>query len=118
MGKLKELIPSRNSPYLESFFEDLRLGEKPEPMVKTYFLPKLMESEMELVERKDNNFMNTFSFNNPDVNKAKMDASESVSKFVRAACLRKTFIFEDTLPGSHTQNSWLPNQNIFNCFLQ
>ena len=32
---------------LESLFEDLRLGKEPDEFVKTYFLPKLTEEEME-----------------------------------------------------------------------
>ena len=38
---------------LESFFEDIRLGKEPHEDATTYFLPKLTEEEMELVERKD-----------------------------------------------------------------
>ena len=37
---------------LESFLEDLRLGKEPNEAVDTYFLPKLTEKEMELVEKK------------------------------------------------------------------
>ena len=80
---------------LESFFQDLRLGEKPEPMVRTYFLPKLTENKVELVERKDNNFMHTFMRDmRADVSKAEMELSESDSKFVRALGWRETYTLQ------------------------
>ena len=41
---------------LESFFEDLRLGKEPDEEVRTYFLPKLTKSELELVERKETSY--------------------------------------------------------------
>ena len=45
---------------LETFFEDLRLGKEPEKWAQTYFLPKLTEKELELIERKDPSYMRTF----------------------------------------------------------
>ena len=42
---------------LESLFEKIRLGKQPEfEDVRTYFLPKLTEEELELVEQKDPNY--------------------------------------------------------------
>ena len=81
---------------LESFFEDLRLDYKPIDWVLTYFLPKLTKEELKLVERKDPNYMNTFSrrFSSADVDEAEMKLSESKSKFVNATGLRTTMLIE------------------------
>ena len=45
---------------LESFLEDLRLGKETDDEVWTYFLPKLTEEELELVERKDASYLQAF----------------------------------------------------------
>ena len=73
------------------FFEDLRLGKEPDNFVELYFLPKLTAEELKLVEQKDENFMDTFYTNNPDVEKTEMAASESKSKFVYAWGRRITY---------------------------
>ena len=67
---------------LESFFEDLRLGTKPNEIVPTYYFPKLTTKEMELVDRQDQSYLKTFDSANPDVPEAEMKLSESDSKFV------------------------------------
>ena len=83
---------------LESFFEDLRLGKKPKKEVWTYFLPKLTEEEMELVEQKDPNYLLTFyeryNGRNPDVPEDEMRLSESDSKFLEGLGYRKTFTID------------------------
>ena len=91
---------------LESFFEDLRLGkEPPHQSVFTYFLPKLTEEEMELVERKDRNYFETFlHVKHADVKEAEMKLSESDSKFVQGFGCRRTFTIENK-----------SSQNISNC---
>ena len=78
---------------LESFFEDLRLGkEPPHQSVFTYFLPKLTEEEMELVERKDRSYFETFLYvEEADVKEAEMKLSESDLKFVQGFGCRRTF---------------------------
>ena len=82
---------------LESFLEDLRLGKEPDEKVYTYFLPKLTEEEMELVEQKDTNYFQTFFWSwNPDVPEAEMLLSESDSKFVRGGGYRRTFKIENS----------------------
>ena len=45
---------------LEYLFEDLRFGKEPDEWVHTYFLPKLTENELELVAKKDTNYLQTF----------------------------------------------------------
>ena len=84
---------------LESLFDRIRLGKQPEvEEVRTYFVPKLTEEELELVERKDPDYLGTFSWTiqnyNPDVDKTEMKLSESDSKFVQGFCLRITLKFE------------------------
>ena len=83
----------------ESLFERIRLGKQPEfEEVRTYFVPKLTEDELELVERKDPNYLGTFSWTiqnyNPDVDRTEMKLSESDSKFVQGFCSRITLKFE------------------------
>ena len=93
---------------LESFFEDIRLGKERDENAATYFLPKLTKKEMELVERKYTNYLQTFSYQNPDANEAEMKLSESDSKFVQGVGRRRTITIENS-----------SEQNISNgCHLQ
>ena len=82
---------------LESFFEDLRLGKKPNEMnVYTYFLPRLTEEEMELVERKDQSYLASFRFMYPELIKngyKKLPGSDS--NFVEGWGWRRTFTIEN-----------------------
>ena len=86
---------------LEAFFEDIRLGLQQlwryQHLHKyTYFLPKLTEEEMRLVERFDVNYMNTFHNDwDADVEEAEMKSSQSDSKFVLGICSRQTFRIEN-----------------------
>ena len=80
---------------LESFFEDLRLGKEPDERVYTYFLPKLTEEEMKLVEQKDTNYLQSFFHGDKaDVPEAEMLLSESDSKFLKGSGDRKTFTID------------------------
>ena len=48
---------------LESLYGKVRLGKQPNfEDVRTYFLPKLTEEELELVEQEDQNVLETFSW--------------------------------------------------------
>ena len=47
---------------LELLIEDLRLGKEPSEDVRTYFLPKLTEEELELVEKKDLRYLQTLMY--------------------------------------------------------
>ena len=77
---------------LESLFDDLRLGRQPLEYCPTYFLPKLTKEELKAVERKDPDYLKTFSLaGNADVPEAEMKLSESDSKFVKAYGSRITF---------------------------
>ena len=69
---------------LESLFENIRLGKEPDEDVWTYFLPKLTEEELELVERRDTSYLQTFyRGSDADVDENEMMLSESDSKYVR-----------------------------------
>ena len=82
---------------LDSFFEDLRVGNEPDDDVLTYFLPQLTKEELELVEQKDEKFMKTLRLKmNSDVNKAEMAASESNSKFVDTWGYRRTYTIQNS----------------------
>ena len=93
-GKNTQAEDSLNNE-LESFFQDLRLGNRPNKEVRTYFLPELTESELELVEIKDPNYMETFYDeiyrDGADVDEDEMFESKSKSKFVECFCDRLTF---------------------------
>ena len=80
---------------LESLFENIRLGKEPDEEVRTYFLPKLTEEELELVEGRDTSYLQTFGYSNPDVDKTEMMLSESDSKYVQEWCYRKTFVIKN-----------------------
>ena len=81
---------------LESFFENIRLGKEPDEEVETYFLPKLTKEELELVERRDTSYFQTFVESwNPDVDETEMMLSESDSKYVHGWSLRRTFVIEN-----------------------
>ena len=56
----KEYAKESVNDDLEKLFEDLQLGKEPDDDVATYFLPKLTKEELDLVERKDEDFMHTF----------------------------------------------------------
>ena len=76
---------------IESVYESLQLGEKPEPFAFTYCLPKLTQRELELIETKDEDYLQTFRFYNPDVNEKEMKLSESKSKYIQVLCQRRTY---------------------------
>ena len=80
---------------LESFFEDLCLENAPDWEADTYFFPKLNIEEMELVEKKDSDYLANYLYNlNADVDEDEMKLSESDSKFVKAICERRSFKIE------------------------
>ena len=86
---------------LESLFENIRLGKEPNEYIQTNFLPKLTEEELELVERRDTSYLQTFFEPNPDVDETEMMLSESDSKYVYSWSWRKTFSIENS-----SQKSW------------
>lgn len=76
---------------LELFLRKLRLEQRTDEEVKTYFLPKLTEKELELVEKQDQNYSKTFSrFNSPFFNPYEQEAGMKY-EFVKGVCARRTF---------------------------
>ena len=82
-------------------FEDLQRGELPlryDPVyhqkvqkVDTYFFPMLTEEELDMVERRDINYLQSFGALQPE----KTEPSESNSRFVYSINTRRTFSVEN-----------------------
>ena len=89
---------------LESLFENIRLGKEPDEHVQTYFLPKLTEKELELVERRDTNYLQTFRWSFPDVDETEMMLSDSDSKYLRGYSFRRTFVIKNSSQKSLQNN--------------
>ena len=81
---------------LESLFENIRFGKEPDEDVGTYFLPKLTEKELELVERRDTSYLQTFLSPNPDIDETVMMLSDSDSKYLRGFSFRRTFVIKNS----------------------
>ena len=99
---------------IESLFHNLRLGKESVTLknVNSYFFPKLTEDELELIEKKDLSYLQTFYYLfQADVKKAEMKISESDSKFVFGLCNRYTFKIENSFENASENES----QTIFNC---
>ena len=83
---------------LETFFENLRNGKEEQADVATYFFPKLTEEELKLIEIRDPNHLQEYVWQiigrQVDVDSDEMENSESDSKYVRAKCVRYTFILK------------------------
>ena len=81
---------------LESFFHKLKIGKEEREDIATYFLPKLTNEEMQLVEMKDQDHLQEYVWHfigRPvDVDAEEFEESESDSKYVRAKCVRYTFL--------------------------
>ena len=75
---------------IETLLENIRLGHQPDERYYLYFTPTLTEKEMQLIEKKDRVYLQTFSQMNPDVDEASMKVSESDSKFCFTFCARET----------------------------
>ena len=82
---------------LESLFENIRLGKYPDEEVHTYFLPKLTEEKLELVERRDTSYLQTFFLEgDADVFETEMMLSKSDSKYVEGFSRRRTFVIKNS----------------------
>ena len=99
---------------LNSFFDDLRLDKNPQSLAHTYFLPKLIDEEMNLIGEKDPIFFRTFMYGyHVDVDEAEMKLSESNSKFVRATGGRLTEIIENYDYQNDSESDTDSDQKIF-----
>ena len=97
---------------LEGLFKDLRLGKEPNTLVRTYFLRKLSQEELGLVDNKDQNYFETFfRFLNPDVSLEELNQSESKSKYVKGVSSCRTYVIyisEDSdLSGSDSETLYI-----------
>ena len=97
---------------LESLFQNIRLGKELDERVDTYFLPKLTEEELELVERKNYSYFQSFIDNSPDVDENEMMLSESNSKYVYGVSSRKTFVIENSYQISPETSSETSSENL------
>ena len=86
---------------LESFLNNLQeissLEEIKKEVVRSFFLPKLTEKELKLVEEKDNNLMSTLFeniFGEADVDENEMKKSDSKDKYLHGCCFRQTRVLE------------------------
>ena len=70
---------------IQSVFDDIRLGLEPYELIRTYFLPKLTEEELALVELNDSIYLQSFwsPFPNPRIAGMK-------NEFVLGECERRT----------------------------
>ena len=95
-GKLKNDINWKSynvsiNDDLESFFENLQLKkEVEEENVWSFFLPKLTNDELKLVEEKNFEFLSSYGDfvdrKNPDVDIREMKESNSKSKYINCYC--------------------------------
>ena len=95
---------------LESFFGRLQHGVHiHEEEQVTYFLPKLSEIEVKLLEEENEEYLKSFGWyyrgEHPDVDEDEMEKSESKSKFVRALCVRHTFELSPPVPYMKKSNT-------------
>ena len=96
---------------LELFFEDIKLGRSPLSMAWTFYAPELTLKEMELVDKKDQDYFRSFKWlNNADVNGIEMDSSSSTSKYVSAYCRRRTIKFVPKIVPTYFEMTEYPLQ--------
>ena len=94
--KGKEVVKISVNDDLETLFEDIQLGKKPDEFIEPYFLPKLTEHELELVEQKDEAFMKTLYVEmEAHAHGCEISAFKSDSKYVHGWGHRKTFTIEN-----------------------
>ena len=79
---------------IETLLGNIRLGNQPNEILNLYFTPRLTDEEMQLIDRKDPDYLQTFTSSYPDVNEASMKNSESDYKFCETMCTRKTESFQ------------------------
>ena len=81
---------------LDSLFRRIQLGENPDgDDVLTFYLPKLTEKELKLVEEKNFDYLETFmSGLDPNLNEKISEVSESDSRFVLGNCSRTSYMID------------------------
>ena len=73
----------------------------------------MTEEELELVERRDTSYLQSFWHNNPDVDETEMMLSESDSKYVYSWSQRKTFVLENSSKTSSELSSDNSSENLY-----
>ena len=117
-GDSKHLKDSVNDD-LESLFGNIRLGKERYDWVDTYFLPMLTEEELELIERRDKKFSQTFVWSLNPKRKAAMMFSKSDAKYVYGDSRRITFVIEHSEVITQPEYSSEKQSHIgLNCSLQ
>ena len=102
-------LAGRSSPFMDYEFEE----------TWTYFIRELTQEELELVEKKDEDYFQNFKWSdNSDVDEAEMQLSNCTSKYVSAYCNRKTFQFECKLNQSNWINKLLRPNSLFTRILK
>ena len=76
---------------LASLLENIRLGKKTHGEYEATYLLKLTKDEIHLVTTKDENYLNTLRYLDPDVSEEEMKLSASNSKYVLGEYRRRTF---------------------------
>ena len=90
----KEMYKGSINDSIETLLGNIRLGNQPNEILNLYFTPRLTDEEMQLIDRKDPDYLQTFTSSYPDVNEASMKNSESDYKFCETMCTRKTESFQ------------------------
>ena len=99
---------------MESFIANILIGNVKEEDKYTFFLPKLSEAEVQMIEDQDIEFLNSFAcyiknLENPDVKyeeplSLEMQEQQSKTKFLRGGSRRKTIFLK--VPLHKNQNFW------------
>ena len=76
---------------IELLLENIRIGKNPVRRYESLYLPKLINEELDLVKKNDQNYLKNYVFLPADVPIARMRLSASNSKFQYAGCSRETF---------------------------
>ena len=105
----KEMYKGSINDSIETLLGNIRLGNQPNEILNLYFTPRLTDEEMQLIERKDPVYLQTFSNKYPDLDDWSMKNSESDSKFCYTFCQRETKSYQlPDLGNSQSQNDRIP----------
>ena len=100
---------------LDLFINNLQNSNEVEDEdVESFFLPKLTEEELELVEEKNREHMMSYVWRfDADVDVEEMKQSDSKDKYVRSTCLRETVHL--SLESNQTPSSDSPSESSSDC---
>ena len=108
---------------MESFIANILIGDVKEEDKYTFFLPKLSEEEIRLIEDQDIEYLNSFAcyikhLKNPDVKydeslSLEMLEKESKTKFLRGGSRRKTTFLKPPLHKSQSPTATKISRRLF-----